>query len=260
MKIQPLVITIIFCMTLMAGLTLFTPVDADADTITLVADQWCPYNCKPGSSKPGYMIEIAHTIFAKQGHKVEYIVLPWARAVAETGMGRHNAVVGAIPEDAPNFIYPTIEIGSSRDGFYSKGGLIRYTGPASLKNRTVGTSRGYSYGHKTDEILSTSGARIVAESGSAPLRKNISKLAMGRLDLVIADESVMEYTLAQMRMGNLIKRVGSPEPEEGVFIAFSPAKRSSKKYARILSDGIIELRKSGKLQTILDKYGVKDWR
>jgi len=45
-----------------------------------------------------------------------------------------------------------------------------------------------------------------------------------------------------------------------VYIAFSPFFKQSKTYAKILSDGIIKYRKNGKLQKILNKYGLKDWK
>lgn len=44
-----------------------------------------------------------------------------------------------------------------------------------------------------------------------------------------------------------------------MYIAFSPAISQSKEYARILSEGVDTLRKSGELKTILKKYGLDDW-
>ena len=32
---------------------------ATAETVTLRADVWCPFNCEPDAASPGYMIEIA---------------------------------------------------------------------------------------------------------------------------------------------------------------------------------------------------------
>ncbi|QTA83556.1 Uncharacterized protein dnl_59690 [Desulfonema limicola] len=45
-----------------------------------------------------------------------------------------------------------------------------------------------------------------------------------------------------------------------IYIAFSPVNPESSKYARILSQGIIELREKGRLQQILGKYHLKDWK
>ena len=45
-----------------------------------------------------------------------------------------------------------------------------------------------------------------------------------------------------------------------VFASFSPKKKKSKEYAKILSEETIKMRKDGRLQVLLDKYGIKDWQ
>ena len=45
-----------------------------------------------------------------------------------------------------------------------------------------------------------------------------------------------------------------------IYLAFSPKNPKSKSYARLISKGIIEMRASGDLQKILDKYGMRDWK
>lgn len=49
---------------------------ARAETITIVADPWCPYNCEPGSDEPGFMVEIARRVFAEAGIEVRYETVP----------------------------------------------------------------------------------------------------------------------------------------------------------------------------------------
>jgi polar amino acid transport system substrate-binding protein len=48
------------------------------------------------------------------------------------------------------------------------------------------------------------------------------------------------------------------EPEE-LYIACTPADPRGKRYADMFSVGIANLRKSGELATILDKYNLSDW-
>ena len=62
-------------------------------------------------------------------------------------------------------------------------------------------------------------------------------------------------------------RVGAERVREAVcvdelmlYIAFSPQLPKAKEYARILSEGMNELRASGELQAILSQYGLTDWR
>ena len=68
--------------------------------ISLCADAWCPYNCVPGSSRPGMAVEIAQDIFGAAGDQVVYQELNWARCVEDARSGRFTGIIGAIPSDA----------------------------------------------------------------------------------------------------------------------------------------------------------------
>lgn len=65
-----------------------------ADTIILVADKWCPYNCTPETERPGFLVEIARRAFELAGHKLEYRLMPWKRAVTEAKRGNVNGIIG----------------------------------------------------------------------------------------------------------------------------------------------------------------------
>ena len=86
---------------LLLVLSLFVSIlRAENATIVIGADIWCPVNCEPNSDHPGYMIEIANKIFKEQAVKVEYQVMPWARAIVEAEKGNIQAIVGAFKGDA----------------------------------------------------------------------------------------------------------------------------------------------------------------
>ena len=68
-----------------------TAYQAIADTISLRADIWPPYNATPGSDKPGYIVEIATEIWNNEGHQVNYATVPWERAISEARSGTSTA-------------------------------------------------------------------------------------------------------------------------------------------------------------------------
>ena len=251
----PLLVAVLLLLT---GIT--SPQEAKADNITIVADEWCPYNCHPSAKKPGFLIEIAKAVFASHGHTVSYKVFPWARAVSDTREGRYDAIIGALLNDAPNFIFPTEEIGYSQQGFYRHGTQWKYTNISSLKHQRFGTARGYSYGKAIDNLIASGAIKTEPVGGAAPLKQNIRKLFMGRIKLLIAEKSVMEYTLQNMHLKSGVQFAGTPDPGHSVYIAFSPSKPKSKEYARIFTTEMRKMRTSGKLKSILDRYGVKDWK
>ena len=49
---------------IMLAVALLVPMAANAETINIVSDEWCPYNCEPGSDRPGFGIEIAMEAYA----------------------------------------------------------------------------------------------------------------------------------------------------------------------------------------------------
>jgi polar amino acid transport system substrate-binding protein len=117
------VLAILACAVLLAA----APVRAE--TITLVADEWCPYNCAPGDAKPGFLIEIARRIFEPAGFGVDYKIVPWARAIRDARAGRYTAIVGAIRSEAPDFVFPeTAAFPSGTHAFVRAGSDWRYAG------------------------------------------------------------------------------------------------------------------------------------
>jgi ABC-type nitrate/sulfonate/bicarbonate transport system substrate-binding protein len=74
------------CLAVAASLAGAAP--AAAEVVTMAADVWCPYNCRPDTEHPGFAIEMARAILEPQGRKVEYIVIPWARTLEEVRAGK----------------------------------------------------------------------------------------------------------------------------------------------------------------------------
>ncbi len=238
---------------------------AYADKIVISGDKWCPFNCEPNTAKPGYMVEVAQKIFSKAGHTVEYKVNPWERALQECREGKLNAVIGAINDEAPDFIFPTNELAINVDSlFVLKEKNWTYSDISSFSKVSIGAIKGYAYG--SDELNEyikkneKNDKAVQLAFGDTALETNIKKLDAGRIDVVVESPAVFFYTSNQMKMNDRFKLAGKISNEKKVFIAFSPANTKSKEYAQLLSDGIDALRKSGDLKTILQKYGVDDWK
>lgn len=237
----------------------WTTTKAEAETITIRADSWCPYNCEPESSRPGFMIEIAQEVFSAEGIEVDYELVNWSRAVKMARFGKITAVVGATRDDAKGFVFPRREQGLATNAFYVRADDDwRYTGPSSLGGRRVGTIQGYDYG-KISEILKTHGT-VDEASGDSALKLNFRKLVRGRIDALVEDANVADLALTNLGMDGKIQKAGASDDSVRLYIAFSPKFSESERYAKVLSDGMAELRENGRLDEILAKYGISDWR
>jgi polar amino acid transport system substrate-binding protein len=241
------------------------PLSVSADQLTIVGDTWCPYNCEPGTTGSGYMIEIAQQVFGKAGHTVVYRKVEWKKAIEETRRGAYTAIVGSAKDDAPDFVFPEKCLGKSHTSFFvKKGSTWRYSGTDSLKKIRLGIAEGYSYNNEVDKYIAANKGKpcISAATGDVPIQVNIDKLMKGEIDAFIEDPSVYgSYCGARnlYKVLGAIQVAGESGKAEKVYIAFSPANRKAKEYAAVLSAGIEQLRKTGELKRLLDKYYVKDW-
>lgn len=234
---------------------------AVAEVVTIRADEWFPFNGKPDSDRPGYMIELAEMILKEHGHTVDYQVLPWLGSLAMVEKGAFDCVVGTDKVEARNFIFAEEPWGKIKSTFYVDAeDPWQYDGLGSLDHRVLGVIGSYSYGDKMDRYIDqhkNSNVQIVNANNA--LRQNIGKLKGKFIDTVLAFDLVMEAKLRDLGLSNQIQAAGDLEQADYIYIACSPEKRSSRQYADYFSKGIIEMRINGKLKTLLDKYGIKDW-
>lgn len=247
----------------LAAMAFAIPMTTRADTITLKADNYMPYN-GDGKSETGYVLDIARAVFEPKGHKIVYVLTPWDQALAEGRSGKCNGVIGAARTDAPDFVFPSEEQGESVMLFcVQTGSPWKFTSIDSLKTIKLGVIKDYTYVKAVDDYIKASPGGIVIGTGENPLQANLAKLVDGRVGVVIDDRSVLKYNIAKMNLQGKVAftlATGDVVKPSQLFIAFSPKNPKSAEYAKLLSEGMTALRASGELQKILAKYGLVDWK
>lgn len=232
-----------------------------ARTITIAADTWFPINGDPESATPGYMIELATLILAHSGHRVDYKVMPWKRAVLLTRKGDIDCVVGAYKTDTRDFIFPETHWGLDNPSFYvAKNEAWKYEGPKSLDKISFGVIGGYLYGEPIDSYVQANELEnVFVSKGEDGLEQNIKKILLGRMTATLESELVMQAKLKEMSLaGELVNAgpLGDPVP---MYIACSPLKPFSQSIVDQVDAGTKELRESGALEELMNKYGLTDW-
>lgn len=243
------------------------PFSSNADEIRLVADPWMPYNGSE-ENNPGYLIDIARAVFEKNGHTVIYEQVPWTRAIEKTRKGAANGIVCAYQGDPPDFVFPENHLGYSINKLYvRKESKWRYENTASLEALLFGVLK--NYGSRIDTIENyilaneKNPRRIFMIYDIDSLDIFIKKLLEKKIDVFMNDKRVMDYyALGQNGLFDKIREVNIPEEYPHLLnIAFTPAAVNPKsvQYAKALSEGITDLRNSGRLKKILNKYSIEDW-
>lgn len=232
-----------------------------AETIVLRSDEWCPYNCSPKSRNEGYILDVVRESFAKEGITIEYQIWPWAKSIKSAQMGFVAGVIGALKEEVPDFIYPDEEQGISLSCFYAfKESKVKYRNLKDLEGQTIGAIKYYSYGEKIDGYFRENSTKVQLVSDTDSAHMNVRKLLNKNIDLIVEDRNVMDRLLNRMRLSDEVVNVGCEGKGEKVYIAFSPKNPKSGKYAEIVNRAFKNARENGSLESILKKYGLKDWK
>ncbi len=233
---------------------------ARADVIRLRADHWCPFNCDPGSDRPGFMVEIAREALALYGHEVDYQTMNWSRSLEFARSGRIDGVIGTEPEESPDLIYGPALARYREVAAFRAGEAVMIDSVEAMTGMRLGAIAEYEYADAIlDYIAAHADDRSLVQmlSGDHALRQNLLKLLAGRIDIVPEDRSVLLYTLDAMGVADRIEY--SPELDTtDLFIAFSPELETSVLYAAQLTEGYERLRASGRVAEILARYGLAD--
>ena len=234
------------------------------EKISVRADSWMPYYSEISNTRPGYVLEILQAITQDKGIKLDHELVAWSRAISLTRRGETDCILAAVPKEASDFIFSRFPIGSDKAEMYK---LVDtqwvYTGGHSLTSITLGVSAEYSY---ENNVLAAyisnpdNQRKILKVYGNAPLENLVHLLEYGRIQAFPENQMVVDYKRAIGEIPDNIVSAGIISGMESSYIACSPANpERSKAILAILEDGILALAKTGKLKTIMEKYGLDDW-
>lgn len=245
---------------LIASVALLLTAPARADEIVIASPAaWCPLSCQAGSAREGFAVDIAREIFTAAGHRVRLVNEPYSRAVLDVRAGVFTATASTFREEAPDFVFPTQPISRNRFCVYVPADSTwTYRGAASLSElQRVGVIGGHAYGTALDVIIRTSPQRFDVHAGDGLTERLLRRLQGGRVDAVIEEENVVAYTRQQH--AELAPRNAGCEAPNYAYLAFSPRHPKAQAYARIFSDGMQKLRRTGRLKAILATYSLVEW-
>lgn len=231
-----------------------------ADTLRLRADTWMPFNGEPDGKLPGYAIEVARIVCAKNGITLDYQNMPWGDALKAAAAGKIEAVIGANKDEAAGLVVPQVPIGLPRIALIvRKQNAWRYGNLASLQAVRLAVIKDYKYWPALDEYLARTGEPHVFKlSGDHPLVDALARVQDGTVDIVAETSSVFIWTAKEAGYEPGAFRIAYLHEGDPVFFAFAPG-AAGQRYARLFDDGIRALRKSGEFARILERYGLTDW-
>lgn len=237
---------------------------AQAKTLTVVSDEWCPYICDD-RVLPGFLVEIVKEIARDNALAVKFTLMPLARALNLAQKGQVDILLALTSQHIADLQLQQSQLsfGCLYNDFYVRAGnpwrfqSIAHLSATLKDNAILGTINGYHYGEKLNQLLRSNTAHVFPASGNSPLAKQLKMLQMGRLDILLDSRFTVQYQLSTLTKSSIIY-AGSQGDLTPLFLGFSSL--LSKEQVQLFDNGLMTLRRSGKLDTILAKYALTDWQ
>lgn len=220
-----------------------------AEHILIAAeDSWPPYSDNAGR---GISYNLVSAAYALAGHDIVIDVVPYARALHYTEIGKVQACWNVTRQPSTEALFyfgeqPLLRAQASY--YYPKGAARNFSGPASIPDGVrIGVIIDYEYG----EAYSSHQHRF--EQVSVPNQDQLIKMLLAhRIDAAIMFDEVAKYTLREMGLAEDVIERGAVNHVSDIYVAFSKQYPQHRQLAADLDRGLQALKDSGRYKELFD--------
>ncbi len=209
------------------------------------------------------MFDIIDAIFSAQGFNVSLEIVSWKRAVSVVESSKADIIPGILNGDNyPNLSFPEASISQFEACFISsKSSVWRYLNYSSLVGKKIGLINGYDYDFvEIIKLIDEFPQNIYYLSGEKITERAMKMLMHGHISTYLDDINIARYKIKQNHWQDKINIAGClSQSLRKVYIGFT-ASDKGRNLAFMFDNGIGDLRRSGKLKSILEKYDLQDWQ
>ncbi|MEK0361219.1 substrate-binding periplasmic protein [Pseudomonas sp. CBC3] len=153
-----------------------------ADVLRLAGNAWPPYTDRR-LPEDGLSVELIRTALGRAGYRIEYIEVPWERALLGLKTGSYDMVNGWPALNRADYVRRSQPFLTNRMRWVQRRDSdIRYDGLASLAVYPVALSRGYGYSEELENDSCLNKGYVANFVQAARM------LLVGRVDLTLEDE------------------------------------------------------------------------
>lgn len=226
---------------------------AQAATYTGAANDWAPFADK-SHPKQGVVVELVSAALKTQGSELKFTTMPWNRAVDKVKKGEIDLIptMWYNEERTKDFAYSDYILKNQIKMIKKKGDAFEYAGLSSLKGKTVGIIRGYTY--PKDFMSDKSFTREPAKD----LEANYKKVVAGRIDLTLEDELVAKAMLFKEdpKFMDKIDFVTNPVSTNELFLTCGKVNPKCTTIIETFNKGLAEIKANGTYKKIMASYGM----
>lgn len=209
---------------LLITVLLFAFLSHAKQTLTLATTQWCPYTCEFNGNKHGVVGELlASSLLTKDIHlKIEYY--PWSRAIQLANLDKVDGLLTATKEESPSLIFSKSPIGSYQMCFYTQDtNTWLYQADLNLGANKLAIVQDYGYGEPLDSYINENkNGNLLSISGDDSTNRLIKILQMGRADIIIEDNKVVQWTMNRNNLDSSNLKNAGCLNEQPFYLALAP--------------------------------------
>lgn len=231
-----------------------------AKEIIIAADPWCPYNCEPNSSNPGFQVEVLREALKPFDISVRYRKMPYTRALKLAENNKIDGVFGALQGESQQLVFPDENVGFSYNVAVTQSdNNWWFVESEDLKGKNVVAIEGYSYGPKIDKYLKNIiPTHVNWMYGEKALKQALKLISVNRADVFFEDVNVVKHKIRELGLIGKLKVAGAVSAPQPAYIAFSKKANEQYDIVRKFNEGVKRLRHEGRLKKIFDKYGLSE--
>lgn len=190
-----------------------------------------PFMYQTPNGAAGIYPALIREAFKRIGEDVTIETLPWRRALISIDTG--EAGIGGIYKTAERqgkYDFSDKLFEERVNLYVPRGQGFSYQGLASLKGKTVGVIRGWSYGDDFDAAAKAGLFQVQEVSGDL---QNFEKLINGRVDVVLAIREAANVMLAAPELQEKVEVLSTPLMIKPTFVAFNKSAHKADLIARL---------------------------
>ncbi len=207
--------------------------------ITIVSSNYPPHIYKENGEIKGFRVELLTELFKRIGYQYVPIIAPWSRALVMVREGDVDGIcsIWYKPEREDFLYYPKLPYVLEVQAIYQHVGIkeIPFRTLNDFEGLRIGTIRGFAF---PKEFLESPLFKLQTVATD---KQNFLKLARGRLDVVISESVVGDYTIIQEGLQDQVYR-NRNNYNQGFwgYLAFGKkipnGKRLAEEYDRVMKD------------------------
>lgn len=202
----------------------------------------------------GMGVEIVRALAERAGDTVQFKIFPWPRAQAMVQQGRADILIGPYKTPERRFQFAFFDQPFYRDRmvfFARRDSAISWRGDyTALKGARIAALRGWRYGAEFEQARPSLDLHDVGQ-----LENGAEMLALGRVDLLAANERNARPILEALHLSQALAAVDPPIATQDGYLAFSNRPQLETSWLRY-NQLFNQMVQSGELIKLGVKYGV----